>query len=66
MTENHVRATGFRAAGNLTHLVVDTRWVFSLIAGTRIGAILWIANGRNLVNNSLCHEGGETMAARGG
>jgi hypothetical protein len=49
-----VRVTGLRAAGNLTHLVVDTRWVPSFIAGTRIGKILQIASGWSLVSSSVC------------
>lgn len=39
---------------NLTHLVVDTKWLPSFIAGTRIGKILQIANGWALVNSPLC------------
>jgi hypothetical protein len=54
MTENPVRVTGFQAAGNLTHLVLDTRCLPSFIAGTRIGTILRTANGWNLTNSSLC------------
>jgi hypothetical protein len=54
MTENPVRVTGFRAADNLTHLVVDMRWLPSFSAGTRIGTILRIANGWSLVNRPLC------------
>jgi hypothetical protein len=49
-----VRVTGLRAAGNLTHLVVDTRWLPSFIAGTRIGKILQIASGWSLASSSLC------------
>jgi hypothetical protein len=49
-----VRVTTLRAAGNLTHLVVDTRWLPSFIVGTRIGKMLSIAGGWNLVNSSLC------------
>jgi hypothetical protein len=49
-----VRVTGLQAAGNLTHLVVDTNWLPSFIAGTRIGKILQIAGGWSLVNSSLC------------
>ena len=49
-----VRVTSLRAAGNLTHLVVDTRWVPSFIAGTRIGKILQIASGWSLVSSSVC------------
>ena len=49
-----VRVTDLEAAGNLTHLVVDTNWLPSFIAGTRIGKILQIANGWSLVNSTLC------------
>jgi hypothetical protein len=49
-----VRVTDLKAAGDLTHLVVDTRWLPSFIAGTRIGKILSIANGWSLANSSLC------------
>jgi len=49
-----VRVTGLAAAGNLTHLVVDSRWLPSFIVGTRIGKMLSIANGWSLVSSSLC------------
>jgi hypothetical protein len=49
-----LRESGLKAAGDLTHLVVDTRWLPSFIAGTRIGKILSIANGWSLANSSLC------------
>lgn len=49
-----VRVTRLQAAGNLTHLVVDTRWLPSFIVGTRIGKILQIASGWSLVSSSLC------------
>jgi hypothetical protein len=49
-----VRVTDLKAAGNLTHLVVDTNWLPSFIAGTRIGKILSIASGWSLVNSSVC------------
>ena len=45
--------TGMQAAGDLTHLVVDTKWVPSYIAGTRMGRILQIA-GQPLANSPLC------------
>jgi hypothetical protein len=45
--------TGMQAAGDLTHLVVDTRWLPSYIAGTRMGRILQIA-GQPLANSPLC------------
>jgi hypothetical protein len=49
-----VRVTDLAAAGNLTHLVVDTRWLPSFIAGTRIGKILNIASGWGLARSNLC------------
>jgi hypothetical protein len=49
-----VRVTRLQAAGNLTHLVVDTKWLPSFIAGTRIGKILQIASGWSLASSSLC------------
>ena len=45
--------TGMQAAGDLTHLVVDTNWLPSYIAGTRMGRILQIA-GQPLANSGLC------------
>lgn len=45
--------TGTQAAGDLTHLVVDTNWLPSYIAGTRMGRILQIA-GQPLANSPLC------------
>jgi hypothetical protein len=49
-----VRVTDLAAAGDLTHLVTDTNWLPSFIAGTRIGKILQIANGWRLVSSPLC------------
>jgi hypothetical protein len=49
-----VRVTDLKAAGNLTHLVVDTTWLPSFIAGTRIGRILQIAGGWSLSSSSIC------------
>jgi hypothetical protein len=49
-----VRVTDLKAAGDLTHLVVDTRWLPSFIAGTRIGKILSIAKGWSLASSPLC------------
>ena len=49
-----VRVTALQAAGNLTHLVVDTRWLPSFIAGTRIGPIQQMAGGWSLVNGTPC------------
>jgi hypothetical protein len=46
--------TGLQAAGDLTHLVVDTRWLPSYIAGTRIQRMLAIANGWSLVSSPIC------------
>jgi hypothetical protein len=45
--------TGMQAAGDLTHLVVDTNWLPSYIAGTRISRVLQIA-GQPLANSPLC------------
>ncbi len=45
--------TGMQAAGDLTHLVVDTNWLPSYIAGTRMGRILQVA-GQPLANSPLC------------
>lgn len=49
-----VRVTDLKAAGDLTHLVVDTRWLPSFIAGTRIGKMLQIAKGWALASSPLC------------
>jgi hypothetical protein len=49
-----VRVTDFKAAGDLTHLVVDITFLPSFIAGTRIGKMLQIANGWLLLNSPLC------------
>lgn len=49
-----VRIGTLPAAGDLTHLVVDTNWLPSFIAGTRISKILQIAGGWSLVSSSLC------------
>lgn len=45
--------TGMQAAGDLTHLVVDTNWLPSYIAGTRMSRILAIA-GQRLANSPPC------------
>jgi hypothetical protein len=45
--------TGMQAAGDLTHLVVDTNFLPSYIAGTRMSRILQIA-GKPLANSPLC------------
>jgi hypothetical protein len=45
--------TGMQAAGDLTHLTVDTNWLPSYIVGTRIGRMLQIA-GAPLANSPLC------------
>lgn len=49
-----VRVTDLKAAGDLTHLVVDTQWLPSFIAGTRINKMLQIASGWSLRNSALC------------
>jgi hypothetical protein len=49
-----VRVTDLRAAGNLTHLVVDTRYVPAFVAGTRIAKMLKIAGTWSLVSSPLC------------
>ncbi|MGH2557153.1 MAG: hypothetical protein ACRDHO_15785 [Actinomycetota bacterium] len=49
-----VRVTDLKAAGDLTHLVVDTQWLPSFIAGTRINKMLQIAGGWSLKNSALC------------
>jgi hypothetical protein len=48
------RVTDLKAAGNLTHLVVDTAWLPIFIAGTRIGRIIDIAGGWSLAGSALC------------
>jgi hypothetical protein len=45
--------TGLAAAGDLTHLVVDTNWLPSYIVGTRMSRILAIA-GQPLASSPLC------------
>ncbi len=47
------------AAGNLTHLVVDTQWLPSFVAGTRIQVILQALDGLELAGSPLC--GGEQL-----
>ena len=49
-----VRVTNLQAAGDLTHLVVSSKWLPSFIAGTRITKMLQIAKGWTLVNSPLC------------
>lgn len=49
-----VRVTDLSAAGNLTHLVVDSRYLPSVIAGTRIGRILELTKGYTLVDSPYC------------
>jgi hypothetical protein len=46
--------TGLQAAGDLTHLVVDTTWLPSYIAGTRMSRIQQIAAGWSLVSSPIC------------
>lgn len=49
-----VRVGEGRAAGTLTHVVVDTRWVPSLVAGTRITRMMSIARGWSLASSPVC------------
>jgi hypothetical protein len=49
-----VRVTDLRAVGNLTHLVISTRTLPALIAGTRITKMFQIASGWSLENSELC------------
>jgi hypothetical protein len=49
-----VRVTDLRAAGNLTHLVVHSRWLPNVVVGTRISKMLSIARGWSLARSSLC------------
>ncbi len=49
-----VRITNLKAAGDLTHLVVDTRFVPAFVAGTRIGKMLRIAGTWSLASSPLC------------
>lgn len=49
-----VRVANLAAAGNLTHLVVSTDWLPSVVAGTRISRILELAQGWSLVDSPLC------------
>ncbi|MGH2922373.1 MAG: hypothetical protein ACRDKU_09930 [Gaiellaceae bacterium] len=47
--------TGLAAAGDLTHLVVNTKWLPNYIAGTRISKMLSIAGGGwTLASSPLC------------
>lgn len=52
-----VRVTLLGAAGNLTHLVVDSRWLPSFIAGTRIERMEQLAPGWSMVSSPLCPFG---------
>jgi hypothetical protein len=52
-----VRVTDLKAAGNLTHLVVDKKFLPSFIAGTRIQKMLKIAGSYSLANSPLCLGG---------
>ncbi|MGH3659840.1 MAG: hypothetical protein ACRDUA_24635 [Micromonosporaceae bacterium] len=49
-----VRLADGKAAGDLTHLDLDTKWLPSFIAGTRIGKIQQIAGGWSLASSPLC------------
>lgn len=53
-----VRVTDLKAAGDLTHLVVDPKFLPSFIAGTRITKIEQINGSWTLVNSDLCPGGG--------
>ncbi len=52
-----VRVTDLKAAGNLTHLVVNPRFLPSFIAGTRITKILEISGSWTLLDSDLCPTG---------
>jgi hypothetical protein len=49
-----VRIGTLPAAGDLTHLVVDTKWLPSFVAGTRIGKMISITGGWSVMNSPLC------------
>jgi hypothetical protein len=49
-----VRIGTLPAAGDLTHLVVDTKWLPSFVAGTRISKMLAITGGWSLVSSPVC------------
>ena len=49
-----VRVTDLRAAGNFTHIVVNTRFLPSFLAGTRIQKMLDIAGGWRLASSPIC------------
>lgn len=53
------RVTDLSAAGNITHIIVHPQWLPNVAAGTRIGKILQIASGWDLVNSSLCPFGSD-------
>jgi hypothetical protein len=52
-----VRVTDLKAAGDLTHLVVRSKYLPSIIVGTRIQKMLSIAGGYSLANSPLCPGG---------
>jgi len=49
-----IGTTGLGAAGDVTHIVVDTRHIGATAAGTRITKILKVAKGWSLVNSPHC------------
>ena len=49
-----VRVTDNKAAGNLTHIVVDSNWLPSFIVGTRVTRMLEMAPGWRVVDSPLC------------
>lgn len=49
-----VRITDDQAAGNLTHIVVDSDWLPGFIVGTRVTRMLEMAPGWRLVDSPLC------------
>jgi hypothetical protein len=58
-----VRIDSLQAAGNLTHLVVDPKWLPSFIAGTRIARMEQVA-GLPLANSPLCTSTGDLNDVR--
>jgi hypothetical protein len=49
-----VRVIDYRAAGNLTHLIVGTNWLHNFIVGTRITKILNIISDWKMVSPGTC------------
>ncbi len=52
-----VRVTDLKAAGDLTHLIVSSKYLPSFIVGTRIQKMLSITGGYSLANSPLCPGG---------